>query len=125
MERTICAPWGLHGGKDALANRVTVFHKSGTVEKFPTGKIKPTEISAGEGFLIETAGGGGFWDPLSAIPSACLPTCARLRVAGSGATAGVAIVKVGRRYALDTAATAELRAEICITNSECKFHTGE
>ena len=46
IERTICAPWGLHGGKDALANRITYLRKDGKVEKFPTGKIKPTEIDA-------------------------------------------------------------------------------
>ncbi len=26
VERTICAPWGLHGGKDALANQIFVSH---------------------------------------------------------------------------------------------------
>ena len=33
----------------------------GVVENFPTGKIKPTEIDKGDGFTVETAGGGGFW----------------------------------------------------------------
>src|SRR6185436_11455658 len=61
VERTICAPWGLHGGKDALANRIFIRRDDGVVENFPTGKIKPTEIDKGDGFTVETAGGGGFW----------------------------------------------------------------
>src|SRR4029078_4369127 len=47
VERTICAPWGLHGGKDALANRITVPRKDGTVQTFHTGKIKTMEIKEG------------------------------------------------------------------------------
>ena len=35
-----------------------VMRTDGTVEKFPTGKIKPLEIDAGDSFLIETGGGG-------------------------------------------------------------------
>ena len=31
VERTICAPWGLHGGKDALANRITIRRNNGEV----------------------------------------------------------------------------------------------
>src|SRR5262244_3804958 len=72
VERTICAPWGLHGGKDALANRISVSRKDGAVEKFPTGKIKPMEIDTGDSFLIETAGGGGFWSPLERAPERVL-----------------------------------------------------
>ena len=72
MERTICAPWGLHGGQDALANRISIQRNNGSVEKFPTGKIKPTEIDAGDSFLIETAGGGGFWNPLERDPERVL-----------------------------------------------------
>ena len=47
----ICAPWGLHGGKDALANRFSVVRKDGSVQKLPTGKTtgmsrsKPATVS--------------------------------------------------------------------------------
>jgi N-methylhydantoinase B len=127
VERTICAPWGLHGGKDALANRISVFHNDGTVEKFPTGKIKPTEITAGEGFLIETAGGGGFWNPLGREPEKVLADVRSGYVSIESAQTdyGVIIHQVGRRYEIDRVATDELRrqnAELQIPDS--KFHTG-
>ena len=38
VERTICAPWGLHGGKDALANQIFITHNDGAVDKFPYGQ---------------------------------------------------------------------------------------
>ena len=61
MERTICAPWGLHGGKDALANRFSVLRKDGSVQNLPTGKTPGhVALEAGDGFLVEVGGGGGF-----------------------------------------------------------------
>ena len=38
VERTICAPWGLHGGKDALANRITYFTTTARWRNFPRAK---------------------------------------------------------------------------------------
>src|SRR5207237_1296629 len=38
MERTIGAPWGLHGGGSALANRIGRLSNGDTAEKLPTGK---------------------------------------------------------------------------------------
>jgi N-methylhydantoinase B len=111
VERTICAPWGLHGGRDALANRVTIRRKDGEVEKFPSGKIKPTEIDAGDAFLIETAGGGGFWNPLERAAERVLADvrAGYVSVEAARRDYGVVIRQQGRRFELDVDATAELR----------------
>jgi N-methylhydantoinase B len=81
------------------------------VEKFPTGKIKPTEIDAGDAFLIETAGGGGFWDPLERKPEGVLADVRAGYVSLEAARRdyGVVIRQQGRRFELDLEATAELR----------------
>jgi N-methylhydantoinase B len=114
VERTICAPWGLHGGKDALANRITIRRNNGEVEKFPTGKIKPTEIDAGDAFLIETAGGGGFWNPFERAAERVLADVRAGYVSLESARCdyGVVIRQQGRRFELDTKATAELRRSL-------------
>jgi N-methylhydantoinase B len=111
VERTICAPWGLHGGKDALANRISIRRKDGVVERFPTGKIKPTEIDAGDSFLIETAGGGGFWNPLERDPERVLDDvrAGYVSVEAARRDYGVAIQQRGRRFKLDLEATRALR----------------
>jgi N-methylhydantoinase B len=111
VERTICAPWGLHGGKEALANRISVLRHGGNVERFPTGKIHPTEIAAGDGFVIDTAGGGGFWNPLERDPERVLADVRSGYVSLEAARRdyGVVVRQQGRRFILDLPATADLR----------------
>jgi N-methylhydantoinase B len=113
VERTICAPWGLHGGKDAMANRISIQRANGEVEKFPTGKIKPTEIDAGDSFLIETAGGGGFWNSFERDPERVLADVRAGYVSLDAARQdyGVVIQHRGRRFDFDAAATTEMRRQ--------------
>jgi N-methylhydantoinase B len=112
VERTICAPWGLHGGKDALANRISIIRQDGASEEFATGKIHPTEIAAGDGFVIETGGGGGFWDPFERDPERVLADVRSGYVSLEAARRdyGVVIQQEGRRFELDIEATTELRS---------------
>jgi N-methylhydantoinase B len=111
VERTICAPWGLHGGNEALANRISIVRHNGDVNRFATGKIHPTEIAAGDGFVIETAGGGGFWSPLERDPERVLADVRAGYVSLEAARGdyGVVIYQQGRRFILDTGATTDLR----------------
>jgi len=111
VERTICAPWGLHGGKEALANRIYIVRRDGNAERFATGKINPTEIGAGDGFVIDTAGGGGFWNPFERDPERVLADVRSGYVSLEAARRdyGVVIHQQGRRFELDVEATAELR----------------
>ena len=114
MERTICAPWGLHGGDSALANRIAILRNDDTTQKFPTGKIRPTDLAAGEGFLIETAGGGGFWNPLERDPERVLADVRSGYVSLEAARRdyGAVIHQHGRRFELDHKGTEELRRQI-------------
>ena len=111
MERTICAPWGLHGGAEALANRISILRNDGATQKFPTGKIEPTDLADGEGFLVETAGGGGFWNALERDPERVLADVRSGYVSLEAAQRdyGVVIRQQGRCFALDVEATAALR----------------
>ncbi len=114
MERTICAPWGLHDGKAALANRVSLIRRDGTKKTFPTGKFNPTELAEGDGFLVETAGGGGFWNPLERDAEKVLADVRSGYVSLDAARTeyGVAITPQGRKYELDVEATAALRRSL-------------
>jgi N-methylhydantoinase B len=114
VERTICAPWGLHGGKDALANRIFITREDGKVKRFPTGKINPTEIDKGDGFTVETAGGGGFWSPLERPAERVLADVRSGYVSLEAARRdyGVVIQQQGRRFELAVEATAELRRSL-------------
>jgi N-methylhydantoinase B len=114
VERTVCAPWGLHGGKDALANRIFITREDGKVDQFPTGKIKPTEIDKGDGFTVETAGGGGFWNPLERPAERVLADVRSgyVSLASARRDYGVVIHQQGRRFELDVGATTKLRRQM-------------
>jgi len=115
MERTICAPWGLHGGKDAMANRFSVVRKDGSIQKFPTGKtIGHVGLNVGEGFLVEVGGGGGFWSPLERDPERVLNDVRSGYVSLEAARRdyGVIIHQQGRRFELDVEATNTLRQQV-------------
>jgi N-methylhydantoinase B len=112
MERTICAPWGFHGGKDAMPNRFSIVHKDGSVEKLATGKtVGHVALEAGDGFLVEVGGGGGFWHPFERDPERVLADVRSGYVSLEAARRdyGVMIRRQGRHFELDLEATKELR----------------
>jgi N-methylhydantoinase B len=112
MERTLCAPWGLHGGKDALANRFSIVRRDGSIQRLPTGKtIGHVTLEAGDGFLVEVGGGGGFWPPLKRAPEHVLADVQSGYVSLEAAQRdyGVVIYRNGRKFELDIEATNRLR----------------
>ena len=112
MERTRCAPWGLHGGKDAMANRFSIVRKDGLVQRLPTGKTAGhVALETGDGFLIEVGGGGGFWHPLERDPARVLDDVRSGYVSLEAARRdyGVSIRQNGRKFELDVEGTREVR----------------
>ena len=112
MERSLCAPWGLYGGGEALANRFTVVRKDGTVERMKTGKTPAScRSTTGDGFIVEVGGGGGFWNPLERAPERVLADVRSGYVSLDAARKdyGVVIRQSGREFELDMEATGVLR----------------
>jgi 5-oxoprolinase (ATP-hydrolysing) len=56
--RRVVPPFGVDGGKPGALGRNTVIRADGTVETLPGTAV--TEMQAGDVFVIETPGGGGF-----------------------------------------------------------------
>jgi 5-oxoprolinase (ATP-hydrolysing) len=57
------APFGLAGGEDAAPGRNSVVRANGAVETL--GATAAVDMQAGDVFIIETPGGGGFGKPLA------------------------------------------------------------
>lgn len=110
IERTSCAPWGLAGGRDALANRISVEQADGERVDFPNGKVG-TRLSAGDCHVVELGGGGGYGDPYERPASRVLADVRAGYVSPAAArdSYGVAVVADGEDFRLDEAATARLR----------------
>ncbi len=63
-ERTLCAPWGLLGGRDALPNQIQVERADGRLENPALhGKFNSVRLNEGDTMIVRTGGGGGFGDP--------------------------------------------------------------
>jgi N-methylhydantoinase B len=67
-ERTRCAPWGLFGGRDGLANKVSVKRSDGRLEEFPNGKLSSFRLDAGDTLVLHSGGGGGYGNPRQRPP---------------------------------------------------------
>jgi N-methylhydantoinase B len=127
MERALCPPWGLHGGKDALANRFSIVRKDGSVQRMGTGKtVGHVPLEVEDGFLVEVGGGGGFWNALERDPARVLADVRSGYVSLEAARNeyGVVIRRQGRRFELDVEATAELRRSGNQTVSDSVHHEG-
>jgi N-methylhydantoinase B len=112
MERTLCPPWGLHGGQAALANRFSVVRRDGTVERFATGKTPGhVVLEAGDGFLVEVGGGGGYSNAMERDPERVLADvrAGYVSLAAARRDYGVVIQRCGRHYDVDSSATTDLR----------------
>jgi len=55
-------PFGLHGGEPGACGRNYVLRAGGRVEEL--GATATVELAAGERFVIETPGGGGYGTPV-------------------------------------------------------------
>ena len=62
FDRVKYPPWGVHGGKEGMSGRITVFKKSGASEIIYKSKAYPLE--PGDAIIVETGGGGGYGPPL-------------------------------------------------------------
>jgi N-methylhydantoinase B len=120
IERTLCPPWGLMGGLEAVPNRITVTRADGSTERFPTGKVSPIRLEPGDGYITETGGGGGFWSPLERDPERVLADVRSGYVSLESAEHdyGVIIQREGRRFEWDAEATDTLKSRLRAAASE-------
>ena len=61
VDRTKFPPWGVQGGKEAKAGRVTLYKTDGTTEII--SKVKNYKLVPGDVVVLETGGGGGWGAP--------------------------------------------------------------
>jgi len=82
------------------------------MQRLPTGKTAGhVALEAGDGFLVEVGGGGGFWNPLERDPERVLVDVRSGYVSLEAARReyGVVIRQNGRKFEIDVTAMRELR----------------
>ncbi|WP_218040443.1 hydantoinase B/oxoprolinase family protein [Actinomadura sp. WMMB 499] len=115
IERTVCAPWGLHGAGDGAPNRVRIRRADGELQTFPNGKLAEAGLESGDGHIVELGGGGGFGDPLDRPAGQVLADVRAGYVSPAAARTDYGVVLTehggehGSVYSVDEASTAALR----------------
>jgi len=107
-DRREVQPYGLEGGGSGAASDVTIRRADGGEEQHPAKFL--TRVKRGDLLRVRLAGGGGYGDALAREPERVLEDVldGKVTAAHAAAAYGVAI----RDGAVDTAATAELRARL-------------
>ena len=60
MDRTRCAPWGLMGGGEGAANRVSLQLDGALNDNLPNAKVISRQLKPGDRLIARGGGGGGF-----------------------------------------------------------------
>ncbi len=107
IDRTKCLPWGLKGGLPGKPSDVCIMRKNGDKEHVLKGDHPVFE---GDRIMIETAGGGGYGDPLDRPVIKLQQDLAMGYVTATAATADYGIV-FNALGEVDEMATAQHRAQ--------------
>jgi N-methylhydantoinase B len=109
VDRAHCKPWGLESGRDGAGNQVSIRIAGKWKEDFPNAKVLVAHLQAGDGYRMQSGGGGGHGDPHKRSASAVAEDVRQGYVSAKAAKAlyGVAVDPV--TFRVDTAATKRLR----------------
>lgn len=109
-DRYEAGPWGLAGGSPAEPSRFYIIRNGGTQE-FLGSKARYT-LSRGDTLVLETAGGGGWGDPLERPAEKVAEDVRDGFISAERARARYGVVVDEATGQLDEAATDKLRAEL-------------
>ena len=107
LYKTVSPPWALAGGREAQPNRIVV--NPGSPEEDIHGggmnQLAPDDV-----LVNDTGGGGGWGDPFQRDPAAVARDVRNGFVSVEAASRDYGVVVDAATFAVDDAATAELRA---------------
>jgi N-methylhydantoinase B len=112
-DRSLLACYGANGGKAGLSYRVSVIDETASETGYP-GMSDTVAVNAGSVVRIVTTGGGGWGDPLAREIDKVVydVECGLVSEASARDDYGVVLIKNGRKWKADTAATENLRSRL-------------
>jgi N-methylhydantoinase B len=110
-DRAVIAPWGLGGARAGAPVRVSVLRDGAEIE-FPTpGKVTGHPLVEGDVVVMQSAGGGGFGDPLDREPERVRADVAAGYVSRERARDGYGVILTSAGE-IDLAETRALRSRL-------------
>ncbi|OGA22935.1 MAG: hypothetical protein A3H34_01680 [Betaproteobacteria bacterium RIFCSPLOWO2_02_FULL_67_19] len=111
-DKCVIPPYGVATGRGGAANRFVVIRHGETIEPSPVpGKVGGFALTQGDIVRIETAGGGGYGDPLNRDPARVCYDVSQQYLSGDQARKRYGVV-LGTGDALDDEATHAERARL-------------
>jgi N-methylhydantoinase B len=109
LSRTLCPPWGLNGGRPGEVATITLQQPEGASESIQL--VNGYRLRAGGEAVFHTAGGGGWGNPRARDPGAVAADVRDGYVSLAAARTEYGVVIDPATGAVDTPATAALRAQ--------------
>ena len=109
-DRAKCPPWGLDGGGDASGNRVAFRLGGQWKDDFPNAKVLVAQLKPEDAFRISSGGGGGYGSPYERPADVVAEDVRQGYVSVKAARELYGVVVDAETFAVDQAATAQLRS---------------
>ena len=110
IERAHCRPWGLHGGREAAGNALSLRLNGNWNHDLPNAKVMTQRLGTGDAFMMRSGGGGGFGDPLRRNVDRVVGDLIEGYVSSRAAASEYGVVLDPQTGKLDAIRTAELRS---------------
>ena len=110
-DRWLTPPWGILGGKPGARSTKILVHANGSREVLPS-KCDQVKVAPGDRLIFQTAGGGGWGDPLERDVDKVRTDVVRELVSADKARADYGVVLDPDTGEVDVEATRTLRAEL-------------
>ena len=110
-DRWLTPPWGILGGKPGMRSTKILVRADGSHEVLPS-KCDQVKVAPGDRLIFQTAGGGGWGDPLERAVDKVRTDVVRELVSADKARADYGVVLDPDTGEVDVEATRTLRAEL-------------
>ena len=110
-DRWLTPPWGILGGKPGMRSTKILVRADGSREVLPS-KCDQVKVAPGDQLIFQTAGGGGWGDPLERAVDKVRTDVVRELVSADKARADYGVVLDPDTGEVDVEATRTLRAEL-------------
>ena len=110
-DRAVIPPYGVRGGHAAAPVKVSIRRDGQEAELATPGKVTGLQLTAGDGVIMQSAGGGGYGDPLAREPARVRDDMCAGYVSADGGRQSYGVVLTADED-VDATETKRLRAEL-------------
>jgi N-methylhydantoinase B len=112
IERAVCKPWGLDGGREATGNAIAIERKGRWKTDFTNAKAFLVSLEPGDRYRVRSGGGGGYGAPWERPVEKVRADVAQGYVSAASAARDYGVIIDPDTFDVDPVATQARRAEM-------------